>query len=259
MCRIFNILMRKTFRYAIIEDNAFALEMLKRTVAKLRPDYELVFTGGSVASAIQLLESDIKTDLIFMDIELSDGNLFNVIDEFRTVAPIIFTTAYDEFAIQAFKLNGVDYILKPISDAELGNALDKFEMLRHMATEQSSTIAPTTQAHSRILVVCGDKYSYIDSAEVGYFLSEDNYIFAYLKNGGRRMINLKNLYELEQILPPKDFFRLSRKVITSISSVATVSKFLRGRLMVTLQTADGAYKVSVSASHRIDFLNWLGR
>lgn len=243
-------------RYAIIEDNVFALEMLKRLVAKLRPSYELVFTGGTVAEAVNLLKTA-TPDLLFLDIELSDGKCFNIFENQNTTIPIIFTTAYSEFAIQAFKVNSVDYLLKPITELDLAHALDKFEMFRtnNIIAKQM----PPDPHSSRILTESGDKYNYIDTDDVEYFISEDNYVFAHLKGGSRRMIKLKNLSDLEAILSPKDFFRISRNMITSIGCISSVCKFLRGRLLVVLETSSGTVNINVSASRRDEFLAWYGR
>lgn len=243
-------------RYAIIEDNVFALELLKRLVGKLRPSYDLVFTGGTVKEAVDLLKSN-PPDLLFLDIELSDGKCFSIFENLHTTIPIIFTTAYSEFAIQAFKVNSVDYLLKPITECDLAHALDKFEMFR--ANNALTRPMPQESSSPRILTESGDKYSYIDIKDVEYFMSEDNYVFAHLKGGVRCMIKIKNLSELEAVLPHNDFFRISRNIITSIWVISSVSKFFRGRLSVVLDSSFGSINISVSASRRDEFLVWYGR
>lgn len=243
-------------RYAIIEDNVFALELLKRLVGKLRPSYDLVFTGGTVKEAVDLLKSN-PPDLLFLDIELSDGKCFSIFENLHTTVPIIFTTAYSEFAIQAFKVNSVDYLLKPITECDLANALDKFELFR--ANNDLTRPMPQESFSPRILTESGDKYSYIDIKDVEYFMSEDNYVFAHLKGGVRCMIKIKNLSELEAVLPHNDFFRISRNIITSIWVISSVSKFFRGRLSVVLDSSFGLINISVSASRRDEFLVWYGR
>ena len=116
-------------RYAIVENEELALLNMRRSVEELRPDYLLVFTAESVEDTITQLQAHTQLDLIFMDIELTDGNCFQIFQQVKVATPIIFTTAYDDYAIQAFKVNSIDYLLKPISDRELQRAIEKFEML----------------------------------------------------------------------------------------------------------------------------------
>ena len=120
--------------YIIIENEAFALENLKQTVARLRTDYNLTFTAESIEDAVEYLRMHPNIDLIFMDIELVDGNCFEIFRQVKVETPVIFTTAYDDFAIQAFQVNSIDYLLKPIGDEALGAALDKLERLTSKQT-----------------------------------------------------------------------------------------------------------------------------
>lgn len=249
-------------KYAIIEDNVFAKEHLRLAIKKLRPGYELTFTGDSVESAVEFLK-DNEVNLIFMDIELSDGKCFSIFERIGTVVPVIFTTAYDEFAIQAFKVNGIDYLLKPVTHEALAHAIDKFEMLTlHRAADNVAPKASEPGANepvSRILTVSGDKYNYININDIAYFMSEENYVFAYLHKGRRCMINLTNLSELEGILPSDRFFRLSRNIIASIESIVSAGKYFRGRLLVKLKSSCGEKDVTISATRRDQFLSWLGK
>lgn len=252
-------------RYAIIEDNLFALQNLRQNVERLRHDYEMVYSGGSIAGAVEFLRSGTPVDLIFMDIELSDGPCFQIFEQIQTVVPIIFTTAYDDFALRAFKVNSVDYLLKPVTGGDVAAALDKYELLHTAGAATSPAAAQPAEARpaadaaaGRVLTVSGDSYSYIDLDDVAWFKSEDNYIFACLSDGGKKMINLTNLSKLEQVLPADRFFRLSRSFVASISSVENVSKYFRGRLMVTLRREGETEKVSVTSGRRDEFLAWLG-
>lgn len=253
-------------RYAIIEDNQFAMEHLCQSVKRLRRDYEPVFKASSVKETVDFLKSSPEVELIFMDIELADGKCFAIFDQIKTVIPIIFTTAYDEFAIQAFKVNGIDYLLKPVSDQDLAYAIDKFEHLSSVrnpqpqvspAVEESPTVSYAKTG--RILTVSGEKYGYIAIDDIAYFISEDNYVFACLNSGGHRLVNLTSLSYLEPMLPSDRFFRLSRSIIASIKSIESVSKYFRGRLLVKLKSGNEQREVIVSASNRDTFLEWLGR
>lgn len=253
-------------RYAIIEDNHFAREHLRILISKIRPDWELAFIGTSVASTVMYLKDSPDIDLMFMDIELSDGRCFAIFEQTGTTVPVIFTTAYDEFAIQAFKVNSLGYILKPVNENELNHAIDKYEYLRTQVMNgghkddsniQSRDVAATSI--QRILISSGDKYTYIHLDDISYFTSEDNYVFAFLKNGSSHLITIKNLSSLDEMLPADRFFRLSRNVIASIESISSVSKYHRGRLKVVVCAGDSTIEIMVSAERRDYFLNWFGQ
>lgn len=245
-------------RYAIIEDNPFAVEHLKQMIMQLRRDWELVFSASSVAKTTSFLQSGESVDLIFMDIELSDDKCFAIFDHINTVVPIIFTTAYDSHAIRAFKVNAVDYLLKPVDTTKLLHAIDKFECLfPNVSANTASAVSDETT--DRILTVSGDKYNYVNISEVSYFISEDHCVLAILGDGTRRMTNFPNLTELEATLTKKDFFRISRNVIVSIGSIIKVSKYFKGRLLVTISSGTETLDISVPASRRDSFLSWLGK
>lgn len=243
-------------RYAIIEDNPFALQNLRLNVERLRHGYELVYSGGSITDAVNFFRSGMDVDLVFMDIELSDGPCFRIFEQIKTVVPIIFTTAYEDFALRAFKVNSIDYLMKPVTESDIAGALDKFELLNN--TLHTEPKPASDSAAERVLTVNGDCYSYIDLEDVAWFKSEANYIYACLKHGGEKMINLTNLSKLEQVLPHDRFFRLSRSIIASITSIDSVSKHFRGRLLVTLRRGEITEKVSITAGRRDEFLAWLG-
>lgn len=248
-------------RYAIIEDNVFAAKHLEMAVSRLRPQYRKVFTGTSVESTVNYLRTSEEPDLIFMDIELFDGKCFEIFDAVQTTVPVIFTTAYDDFALKAIKVNCVDYLLKPVTPEALSHAIDKFEHLfAHHNDSVAPTASPVVAPATRILTVSGDKYNYINTDRIAYFVSEDDYVFAYLNDDDKRhLINITSLSDLELILSSSDFFRLSRNVIASIKSIKGVSKYLRGRLLVKVSSGAGISEFSVPASRREPFLLWLGR
>lgn len=253
--------------YAIIEDNVFAREHLQYAIAQLRPDWQLLFTVGSIESASEELATS-EPDLLFLDIELSDGQCFELFDNSASIIPVIFTTSYDSHALNAFKVNAIDYLLKPISADKLLQAITKFEVLyanRAPSLDTSTReVEPTSTQYTsvvtdRILTIDGDRYNYINLEDIAYFLCEDKYIFAILNSGKRKMISMTNLSELDQFLPPARFFRLSRGVIASIGSIASVNKYFRGRLMVRIKAGEQDTSISVSPARRDEFLHWLGR
>lgn len=246
-------------RYAIVEDNPFAAEHLRQLVSSLRKDWELVFTADSVEQTAKELAGGAGIDFMFMDIELEDGKCFKLFEKIKTTMPIIFTTAYDEYAIQAFKVNGIDYILKPISKKDLGFALDKMDMIARTKKSAEAETVPQAIQTERLLTTSSDQYSYIDISDVSWFICEDNCVFAMMKGGGSKLLTLPNLSELEKVLPPQNFFRVSRNVIASIKSIRKVSKYLRGRLLVNVGEGKEMIEVCISAPRRDDFLKWMGR
>lgn len=186
-------------RYAIIEDNTFAMQHLRMEIGRLRPEWTNVFTGKSIDETVRFLKEGNNVDLIFMDIELTDGECFEIFDRVDTDVPVIFTTAYSDFAIRAFKVNGIGYLLKPVSARDLADALSKFEYLRAKMDQPHTPDAKEEGEKSqgnpanRILTVSGDRYDYINIDDICYFVSEESYVFACLNDGKRKLINLPNL------------------------------------------------------------------
>lgn len=243
-----------------MEDNPFAAEHLRQLVSSLRKDWELVFTADSVEQMAKELAGGADVDFMFMDIELEDGQCFKLFEKIKTTMPIIFTTAYEEYAIQAFKVNGIDYILKPISKKDLGFALDKMDMIvGSIKGAAEAEPAPQTRQSERLLTMSTDQYDYVNISDVSWFICEDNCVFAMMKGGGSKLLTLPNLSELEKVLPPKDFFRVSRNVVASIQSIRKVSKYLRGRLLVNVGEGKDTIEVCISAPKRDSFLKWMGR
>ncbi len=247
--------------YAIIEDEKFALNNLRRLVEEVSPDFNLAFTSDSIADSIEYFSKKNAIGLIFMDIELADGSCFEIFNEVDITTPIIFTTAYDEFALRAFEVNSIDYLLKPITREKITTALNKLERLRPKPSVDYARLASIVHHQpyrTRILVSSGDQFGYISVDEVAYFFSEDKYVFASLKSGKRKMVETESLAELLPVLDGARFHRISRNVITSIDAIKSVSKYLAGRLQVVIGNNDNQLDVTVSAARRKAFLDWLG-
>lgn len=239
-------------KYAIFEDELFASQRLQLCMSKLRPNYELVKTGTAVAEAIDYFNGKPDIDIAFMDVELADANCFVLFERANVTVPLIFTTAYEEFALKAFKVNTVDYLLKPIDEAAVLLAINKFEKM-----------APATPVHlpdkqQRILILSGDNYTYANISDIAYVMSEGNYTYIYLTDGRHKLTNFKNLSEAEKALEGHDFFQLSRNIIASINSIRRVSKYFHGRLLVQIASGDDHREVTVSSSRKDEFLNWFG-
>ncbi len=250
-------------KYAVIEDEDYVRERLIQTVARLRPEMQLVFQSGSVTESIEFLGTLPDVAVIFMDIELSDGNCFEVFDRVNVNIPIIFTTAYNEFTLQAFEVYSLDYLLKPISDADLLKAIEKFEKVTLGARRDwhyltNSLSQQIKSGSERLLIVSGDSFSYVNLSEVAFFEADGGYIFAILRDGIRKMTNFGNLQEVIDKIGGESFFQISRKVVVNIEALVKVSKHFRGRLLVRYKAGNEEYSETVSSGRKDEFLNWLG-
>lgn len=245
--------------YVIFEDEWFAYEEIKRMITVLRPDYKLKGWADSVERAISILTKDVP-DLLIADIRLSDGLCFDVFERKQTNVPVIFTTAYDEFAMQAFRVNSVDYLLKPIKESDLERALAKFEAnsLAKPNSEQYKGLEATYLKNvkkNRFLVSVGDTYMHVETPDIAFFYVEDRYVFLHTFSGKRYIVNY-SLEQLEDMLDRHDFFRLSRNCIANIKSVKKVSKYFGSRLSVSF-SPECPHKVLVSRTRVNDCLKWL--
>lgn len=252
-----------TFNYAIIEDEEYVRARLKQTIARLRPEMQLVFESGSVAESIEFFGTLPDVSLIFMDIELSDGNCFEIFDRVNINTPVIFTTAYNDFALRAFEVYSLDYLLKPISDADLLKAIEKFEKVTRSDRRDWGRITTSLgqqmrSGSERILIVNGDTFSYVNVCDVAFFEADGGYIFAILKDGKRQLTNIATLQEMINKVGESSFFQISRRIIVNIDALVKVSKHFRGRLLVRYVAGGEEFSETVSTKRKDEFLAWLG-
>ena len=223
-------------------------------------------TLSSVRSTIKWLQENPEgADVIFMDVELSDGICFEIFDAVEVAAQVIITTAYDNYAVNAFKVKTLDYLLKPILEEELRRAWERCkERLEHRTTPNieallnivSKVNAPKDKEYKkRFIVKMGEKIIIIPVEEIAYFYSEDKSTYAVNRNGTRRLLDY-SLDTMQEMLDPKLFFRVSRNSIVSINSIENISKHLGTRLKIQL-TPHSDDEVVVSRSRTSDFLEWL--
>jgi DNA-binding LytR/AlgR family response regulator len=246
-------------RYLIVEDEKLAHDELKRMIGDYSTNY--IYSGHTetIVQTINFLKKN-EVDIIFMDIRLSDGDCFEVFEHITVSTPIIFTTAYDEHAIQAFRVNSIDYLLKPIEEEGLFKALNKFERLFISSDfqiksyrELSESVLPKVK--NRYLIQTGDTFSYINNEDIAFFYSEDKAIFLHTFADKRYIINY-TLEELEKMIGPQLFFRVSRNCIANIQSVSNISKYFNSRLKITFQPRC-PQEVLVSRVRVSDFLRWV--
>ena len=170
-------------RYAIIENEYFALENLRRLVEHVSPGSRLVFSSESVRESVEYFRTGATPDLVFLDIELVDGNCFQIMEQASISSPVIFTTAYDHYALEAFRLDTVDYLLKPVSEQALRRALDRFSRRQVAAPDQDlaqrilSRLEGRSAYPSRVLVSQREGYSFVDTDDIAYIYAEDKCVF----------------------------------------------------------------------------------
>lgn len=246
-------------KYLLIEDEHFAYEEIKRLMQKIRPNYVLVDWAESIEQAIPLLKQG-NIDLLILDIRLSDGICFEIFEQYPVDIPLLFTTAYDEYALKAFKLNSIDYLLKPVDEQELNNALCKFER-KIYTTAQSSEYKQLEKMYlsnhrkNRFLIQIGDSYQYAETKDVAFFYSEEKYVYLHLFSGQRYIVNY-SLEQIDKMLDNTTFFRTSRNCIANIRSIKKISKHFMGRLKLQFQP-ECPQEVLVSRSRAERFLKWI--
>ena len=245
-------------KYMIVEDERFAYEEVKRMITKLRPAYLLEKQTKTVIDTIEFLKSA-AVDLILMDIRLADGNCFEIFNHIEVTIPVIFTTAYDEHAIKAFKLNSVDYLLKPFDENELELALIKFEHIFHNASYKTShknfEQLLSVKTKNRFLISKGENYHYIETIDIAHFYSESGVVFLHTSKDKRYIINY-TLDQLEQQLDSRLFFRVSRNCIGNVKAIENVAKYFNSRLKLSFLPAC-PHEVLVSRVRVPDFLKWM--
>ncbi|MFT6865464.1 MAG: two-component system response regulator LytT [Cyclobacteriaceae bacterium] len=252
-------------KIAIIEDEPLAAEDLAKTLNEVSPDSQVVVKLDSVKSATKwLLENDV--DLILSDIELGDGLSFDIFRQVNKNIPIVLTTAYDQYALRAFKENSIDYLLKPIDSEELKVAIAKYKNWSRDKKDFDmntllSALGPNSepQFQERFLVTLGDRISSIPESEVAYFFSEDRYTFLVTKKGTQHIITY-NLGDIEASLNTSKFFRINRKFIISFNSIQSMIAYSKSRVKIDLQPpSPKSIDVVVSVERSGAFKKWLNR
>lgn len=244
----------------ILEDEPLAAENLKQMLLKVVPDIAILDIIETVNEAEQWLKTHAEPDLIFMDIHLADCLCFELFDRIHFSSPVIFTTAYDQYAIAAFQTNGICYLLKPIEEEQLIAAIKKFQSLTSTQLNSIQNLlnaGPRQQSvyRQRILVKLGDNYTQLPISEIAYFYSEDHYTFLTTRSDQRFIVN-HTLDALESQLEPTQFFRISRQCTVSIDSIVNVTKHFNGRLRITLNPPFKGDTL-VSRNRVSSFLSWL--
>lgn len=252
----------------IIEDEHLAARKLQKLVMDIDPSVQIVGMTESIESSVNWLKSNPHPDVILMDIELADGQSFEIFNRTEVHSTIIFTTAYDEYALKAFKVNSIDYLLKPVRPEDLTRALDKFKSMKSANTTAESQVniekLLTELRHSqssknfreRFLVKQGQKLITVETTEIAFFYAEDRLNFLKTK-GGQKFIIDYTLDELETQLDPSVFFRLNRQFIAHVKSIESVHPYFNSKLKIYLKPAVEE-EVLVSREKASEFKAWMG-
>jgi DNA-binding LytR/AlgR family response regulator len=249
-------------RTLIIEDEIPAARRLEQQLKKLRPSAEILEVLDSVSAAINWFDQHPAPDLVLMDIHLADGLSFDIFGQTQVGGMVIFTTAFDQYALRAFKVNSIDYLLKPIVLEDLEAALLKFEHLSHpvKAPDQDlmAQLLQTLQSphfKERFIVKSGNALSYIQANDLRWCYVEDSMLFARMNDGKRHLLDY-TLEQFEQQLDPKSFFRVNRQVLVHIEAVKRMHPYFNNRLKLELYPICES-EVIVSRDRVGDFKRWV--
>ncbi len=246
----------------IVEDEKPAATRLSKLVKGLDTKIEIIGIVDSVEDAVFWFENEQQPDLAFFDIQLADGQSFQIFEQTNVACPVIFTTAFDQYAIKAFKVNSIDYLLKPIDPKELEQAWQKYQTT-HRRNDQSITqlwtafqqINEQKNFKERFLIKKGDQYKYLTIKEIAYFYSEEGLTFI-MSNDGKRYVIDDKLDQLENTINPKLFFRINRKFIIGENAIQKISTYFNSRLILNVQPSfDG--NIIVARERVGSFKEWL--
>lgn len=243
----------------IVEDETAAYDSLVEILHDIDPNIQIMGNTESVRQTIDWLGSNPEPDLILMDIHLSDGSSFLIFESLEIETPIIFTTAYDEYAIEAFKVNSIDYLLKPIKTEELERAIQKFKKWTQPEMDEYlsrlAQLIPTKRYKEKMLIPVKDKLLPIDLQEVSYFYTTEKNTNIYLKNGNSYPYS-KTLEQIFSTLNPENFYRANKQYIIARSSVKNITIWFDSRLLLTLDI-DVPERIYISKNKAADFKAWL--
>lgn len=243
----------------IIEDEKLAAFELQDLLVACDPSIRVLAMIDSVRSSVEWLRHN-SCDLIFLDIHLADDSGFRIFEQVEINTPVIFTTAYDRYALRAFTLNSIDYLLKPVETDKLNTALLKFRTLKQVFGNELSMLMegyrnPEIQYQQRFIVQSGERTLPVLSSDIAYFYAQQRYVVLFTLQNQQYVID-HTLDKLEQLLDPANFFRINRQFIIAASSIKSMSAYTKGRLKIELQPASKEEAV-VSVDRSPKFKQWI--
>lgn len=247
----------------IIEDELSNSKRLIKLINNIDSDIEILTTLVSVEDTVNWLNNNPTPNLIFMDIQLSDGICFEIFSTIKVDAPVIFTTAYDEYAIQAFKFNSIDYLLKPIDPIELERAIIKYKkMYSNNFTSNIDSLLQNinkeTTYKNRLLVKHINHFIPILVENIAYFLIENQLVYIYTLTG-QKYIYYSYLDDIEKILNPKLFFRINRQMIININTIKKINSYTNNRLILNITPVLEKKEIIVSREKVQTFKEWISQ
>ncbi len=247
----------------IIEDEKPAAEKLMKSIQKSDPAIEIMAVLDSVASSVDWLRKNEQPELLFMDIELGDGLSFKIFDEVKIISPVIFCTAYDEYWQEAFELNSIDYLLKPVKQEKLEMALGKYDQLKLHFTIQFQQMQqwrrhPADSGYKkRFLVKRGMDYISIKTEDIAYFYATHKLV-CLVDNKNQKFIMDHSLSELEKQVDPLQFFRINRKYFVQLQAISKIKSYPKSKLQLELEPATSE-EIIISQENVAAFKEWMGR
>lgn len=218
--------------YFIIEDEHNAASRLERLISGVNPAMKCLGVAASIAEAVELFQQPEQAEIAFMDIELADGSSFEIFDKIKIDIPVIFTTAYDQYALEAFKKNGFDYLLKPIKVADLERAIQKISVLKNRYSESKTEIE--NNYTTSFLLKLGLKLIQVSIEDIVCFFVDSRVVCVLTKEGKEIPIN-QSLEKLQEELDPATFFRINRKIVVNKSAIQHIQTATRSRLLLQFE------------------------
>lgn len=247
-----------SLKYVIVEDEPLAAERLQHLIEGQRPHWQLQAVIPSVRQAVQQLLT-VQCDVIFLDVHLSDGNSFSIFEQIQPSSPVIFTTAYDQYALKAFELNSIDYLLKPVAERDLTRALQKLEQRQGITEEQPDwnkllqDLKPNYK--DRFMVSTGERLKSLSVDDICFFFAQGKHTFITDK-GGRQYIVDQTISRLSEVLNPKKFFQINRQYIICFECIEEMIPYSKSRLKLHTKPATPTEAI-VSVDKAPKFKSWL--
>ena len=243
----------------IVEDEKLAAERLKTLVKEYDPAIEVLVCLESVEETVQYLRHHASPDLLLLDIHLSDGHSFEIFSQVNYTKPVIFTTAYDQYALEAFKMFSIDYILKPVTLEALAVAINKYKnMASGFVSADFQRLIPQLTGREykkRFLGKVGQRLFFVDTADIAYFQADNKVVYMYDKENNCYLVE-HTMEKLAVMLNPKYFFRLNRRYIVNIDAVQQVKPYYNGRLKVSLKGQKHPDEMVISRERVSEFREW---
>lgn len=246
----------------IIEDEEHTALRLKSLILKYDKNIEVIAVLNSISESIKWFKNHKQPELIFQDIQLSDGSCFEIYNSVKIASPVIFTTAYSKYALKSFEVNSIDYLVKPYDFSDIKRVLDKFFQfsslfqLPDLSDLKELILSKSIAPKRRFLVRLGDKFKTINATEIAYIHYDDGITFAYVFLGSKYPLD-QTITELESTLDPHDFYRINRKYIINNQSIQKISTWFSGRLKLELKPKPDK-DIIVSRERVKGFKQWLG-